>query len=89
MTPPRIGNKEIFKMKTPNELKAPDTRLYSLWVRMYGVRPGGKRYDAGYWSRVSSEAPLSHQEALTVRSKHMEPKRILLHPFGMDPNTPV
>jgi hypothetical protein len=64
----------------------PAWQLYSLWVRMHGVRPGGKYYDAGYYRKVSSDEPLTHREALIVRSKYSDPANIMLYPYGEDPN---
>lgn len=61
-------------------------RTYSLWTRRQGVKPDGTRYDKDGWVKVSSEEPLTHHEALIVRSKHDQPSSILIYPSDSDPN---
>lgn len=51
-----------------------DERMYRLYVEMTD------RHDrrTNVWRRVSSDEPLTHREALTMRSKMMRPAAVLL-----------
>lgn len=49
-------------------------RMYRLYVEMTDRRD--RRTNV--WQRVSSDAPLTHAEALTMRSKMMRPTSVML-----------
>ncbi len=62
-------------------------RKYHLWARKYGIRPGGLRYDKpGFVLLTREHEPLTHQEALTMRSKFSNPAYIMLYPSDQNPH---